>query len=313
MIFQGNKLTIEQSNSMKGIAILAVVLIHMMPSETEGVFYGLQVFFSQASLFAVPLFLILSGIGLEKSGKYKMKYIDFVTGRLIKILPLYLVWTTVYHLFYNKPYTFASVIKSFFGESSGQMYYVVVLLFMYVCYPLLRRMALAKSSLVMLLAFSFLVQILAVLFPELLGNRLNVFSWIGYFCVGIYLANHEIRAKRVVIITLILIGLIGMIYLALMGVGSARRPVVMVYTVGLLFYLVNIKSKVLQLFGRHSFNIFLSHILVIALVQGALDWIVRDVSILVSYPTVLGCSLLFSFLFIKASASVVGNLDILNK
>lgn len=85
---------------LRGLAILSVVIIHISAQPINaGVTGPMEVFYvilNQVTRFAVPAFLLLSGMGLTISGSGEDSYFRFLKKRLSKILPLYLF---LWHLF----------------------------------------------------------------------------------------------------------------------------------------------------------------------------------------------------------------------
>lgn len=300
MVFQGKNITIEQTNVMKGVAILSVVMIHMFQGTTDTSLSSVLLMFNQFARFAVPVFLILSGIGLERSGKAKLPYRLFIKGRLAKLLPLYLFWTVVYHIANNREWTFLGVAKSLLlGGSSAQMYYVVVIMVLYLMYPLIRKAAISKLGLTALMVLTVVTQVMALFMPNILFGGLNVICWLGYFAAGIYAANFDIKLSKFTIMAILTIGIVSTLYLGFLGFGTSMKPSVILYTVGLMFFMTSWKSKVLQTLGKHSFNIYLCHMLVIMVLAKCITLFNLEMSIVTTYPIVIALSLAFSLIYLN--------------
>ena len=89
---------------VRGLAILAVVAIHFPGGPlTESTMAGLvslaYMIVNVAARFAVPTFVLLSGLGLSLSDKRDEGYFDFLRRRVGKLLPAYIAWTLIYTLF----------------------------------------------------------------------------------------------------------------------------------------------------------------------------------------------------------------------
>ena len=128
----------------KGVAILAVIAIHAVGTTTtsDGPFANeFAVVFRQIVNFAVALFLCIAGYFAAKS--WRGDAIGYWRSRGWRILPAYLVWTTV-AVAVMKPGHFASpraLIDDYgFGLGIGIGYYVIVLLQYVALVPLLARL-----------------------------------------------------------------------------------------------------------------------------------------------------------------------------
>lgn len=300
MVFSGKNLTIEQTNVMKGVAILAVVVIHMFNGPVNSAMGSVSMVLDQLARFAVPVFFVLSGIGLERSGKANMKYVEFVKIRLSKLLLPYLTWTIIYHIVNGKSWMGIDIFKYLFlGKSSGQMYFVVVIMSFYIMYPFIRKIAISKMGLTMLMLPTLIMQMAAFLIPGLLLGGLNPVCWLGYFALGVYAGNFDINISKVVVVLSLSFGLFSTVYLGFIGFGTSMKPTVIVYTIGLMFFMTSWTSRFLQMLGKHSFNIYLSHLLVIMILVKLIDVMDLEISTSMTYPIVIVVSLVFSMMCIR--------------
>lgn len=137
---------------VRALAILAVVLIHATSSATieptEGSFS--QIFFfvvNRASTFAVPLFILISGIVLfyGYDGRWSGRAaLTFYRKRAVSLLIPYLVWAFFYYA-YNQ-YLSARTFELDWGvflrmlrwaEWSYHSYFMLIIFQMYVLFPIL--------------------------------------------------------------------------------------------------------------------------------------------------------------------------------
>ncbi len=96
--------TLSCTNLLKGFAILAVVAIHVI-----NVFIGRNpslINFDQFLRFSVPLFTALSGLALAKKYLVKLEIKNFYQSRLLKLLPLYILWSAIYWLVTRQSFPF---------------------------------------------------------------------------------------------------------------------------------------------------------------------------------------------------------------
>ena len=194
-------LSLHRSNIIKGLAILAVLTIHIS-AYFPGIYNGEgQLFFiaiDQLARFCVPAFLIISGYGLAtKYEGQKIDYISFVKKRIGKLLPLYLLWSCSSILiirsvpawsFGNQPMSFW--VQMFAGQADYQLYFLPVLFQLYALFPLIWLMR--KKANLLLLGALLLQAAFYMFYTSKLNNsdRLEYvifISWILYFVFGVYL------------------------------------------------------------------------------------------------------------------------------
>ncbi|MEG6523102.1 acyltransferase [Desulfotomaculum sp. 1211_IL3151] len=146
-----NKGKLKEIQSTRGIAILAVVLIHItsiplevlpagVPSHT--VYTGIN----RALQFAVPLFLMVSALvlayGIGTDGAIKWR--DFYRKRWIRVVVPFMVWTTLYLslLFITGHVGKVPTLKELllwygFGKGFYHLYFLSVVIQFYLVFPFL--------------------------------------------------------------------------------------------------------------------------------------------------------------------------------
>lgn len=141
----------ENSNELKGYAMLAVVFSHVgyfLSKDTQFLFP-----FSIGSGIAVNIFFFLSGYGLTMSAfKKYLKPIPFYIRRFLKIvIPLWITLTLLYVVDYfvlGKIYSTSSMIQSFLGwfgtaniwsDVNSPLWYLTFLFFFYLVFPIVFR------------------------------------------------------------------------------------------------------------------------------------------------------------------------------
>ena len=151
---------------LRAAAMLAVIALHVsstyINAESSIRLFGMNaaMYVNQAARFAVPLFVLLSGMsfGMFEAGKGPVK---FFGSRAVKILVPYLVWCAVYFLFAPPPPPPPDVgwLKAFLnGISSGSfashMYFVPLIVQLYIlAYPL-RYLIEKRPGMVLILCFA---------------------------------------------------------------------------------------------------------------------------------------------------------------
>ena len=141
-------------NSAKGIAILAVVSIHLLTLATREQFTLppqnlIFLFLDQVMRFCVPVFIFLSGFGLMLSYQKKdFKLLKFIKKRSFKTLPLYFLWSAYYIALsiLIKPWwkvlsgwSISQII--FNGRADYHLYFVPVIFKLYLVFALLKKLA----------------------------------------------------------------------------------------------------------------------------------------------------------------------------
>lgn len=195
---------------VKGIAIIAVVLIHTLLlyklTDKGNVTFIYMV--NNIIRFAVPFFLIISGILLNpKNVENKNKIFRFYIKKIISIVIPYLILTLIISL-YSK-----SDIKEFFyyaftGKALGPYYYVVVLMQLYMLYPIL--VTVRKKN--WILPAAFIISVVTYLF-EFTWHIYDVtlcLPYLYFFVYGIvnreYYLNTNYKRKDVRILLAVIIG-----------------------------------------------------------------------------------------------------------
>lgn len=160
---------INELDFVRAIAIIAVVLIHatseatILPaagSITQKFFYSINTL----GAFAVPVFIILSGIVLFYKYYDSWRFRDSITfykKRIMSVLYPYLVFSVFYYLYYQIKYTdgvtfdiraFAGLLP--YGDAFYHLYYMSIIFQFYLLFPIIisltKRFRWFESSLVLI-------------------------------------------------------------------------------------------------------------------------------------------------------------------
>lgn len=127
------------------LAMIGVVVIHVTGAfvyqDSAHTLGGMNLAFllNQVVRFAVPIFMVLSGLSLG-FGEVRSCG-QFWKARFIKLLPPYLVWSLLYWGFYHRFQSWEGVGSALlWGTSSAHLYFIAITLQFYLFYPLLRRL-----------------------------------------------------------------------------------------------------------------------------------------------------------------------------
>lgn len=116
--------------ALRGLAIIAVVLIHTCPSGLS------QVFVRPFLNFAVAMFIFLSGYLTKTENE---DWIHFIKKRCLRVMIPYIVWTIIYTL---PSFSFQKLAFNLVTTKSAYtLYYVFVYIQLVILTPLLCKVA----------------------------------------------------------------------------------------------------------------------------------------------------------------------------
>jgi probable poly-beta-1,6-N-acetyl-D-glucosamine export protein len=188
---------------LRGIGALAVVILHvsadpLIEASLRGRAPLVYLLPNLATRFAVPAFVLLSGLGLSLSRDQNASYLRFLARRVSKILPAYVVWSLIYSWTMPSAPDSASpagcLRELFTGTASFHLYFVTAILRLYVLYRaivyVVRRFWWGAAA---CCALSWLMIWLE---PILASNRVGAvlialvpLRYLGYFAVGARMAQ----------------------------------------------------------------------------------------------------------------------------
>jgi len=210
---------LEALDFTRVIAMLAVVMIHVSSTfiynESGFMLLGMNLGFmlNQVTRFAVPLFILISGMSLGISAKGGSA-LSFWKRRILKVGIPYVVWFFVYDL-YNHGLNVGVYISEcladprallrglLMGQSAAHLYFIIILIQLYLVYPLLKK-AIHKAPVAtaaISFAVTYLIQCLYAfrrmgvdLIPKWIYPYLWLLlpTWIGYFALGAALNKETI-------------------------------------------------------------------------------------------------------------------------
>lgn len=297
---------VEELNFARVMAMLAVIMIHVtstfINASSNFQLLGMNLGFilNQAARFAVPLFVLLSGVSLNFSSYTGA--LRFYRKRLVKIGIPYFLWTVLYYV-YNRLDILPRILSGelpwwgtfkqclLLGQAASHLYFIVIIFQCYLAYPLLRKLAkkAPASGMLVMFAITFGVQKLYYfrrngldLIPD--GIRPYLWellpTWIAYFYFGMLITPERVDALRKLAVKyrgVILTGTV--LYAAVYTVESrvtgdyeSIKPMLNVYTVLALlsaFALWNVIGraewvrKSVDFLARHSMTVYFGHLFVL--------------------------------------------------
>ena len=312
---------------LRGLAILAVIIIHTTPAGLP------QVFIRPFVNFSVGFFLFLSGM-LSDASKWHPK------KRLLKVLIPYVIWTVIFVLLssHSDPVSFAKRLARglITADSASIMYYIFVYCQLTLLIPLIDKLASSKLRFAGML-ISPLEIIIMRLIPKLIGIQfsgivstimsVSCLGWFSYFYLGYLMHKNSAgvsegkrlhsdeRAKKAAPIST---GILaagygvsvlfqmaeGWVYYSLGDENCGTQLKLSALLTGLLFCLLAAryidsgkpsKLALLKITGDVSFGMYFSHILIINLLTKISyynDWVIFPLNFVVVAGITLGISLL---------------------
>lgn len=292
---------IEELDFARVLAMLSVITIHVTSAfvnyNSHVAVLGMNAAFilNQLSRFAVPLFILLSGVSCGLNGVYTGAG-QFLSSRLMKIGVPYLLWSLVYML-YNihadlSAWSFDFCLKSLLlGQAAPHLYFIVIIMQLYLLFPVLKKWVERAPCESLLISFivSYAIQKLFYfpqfglnLIPSLLRPYLWILfpTWLFYFTMGLLLTNtrliyvRKIASKNSIAIILAAL-LFACIYIVESGVTKSLdsiktplnvyMPLVFLFSFSVWKYVGRFRAaRILTRFlSRHSMTIYFEHVLVL--------------------------------------------------
>ncbi len=239
--------------SLRGYAIIAVLIIHVLWLFGWGVFYNpttrlTAVILDQLVRFCVPLFITISGYTLMLGyGQGSFPLLKFFSRRILKILPLYVLWSAVYIIqgaiihgqyqsvwqIFSEPINFLNLLIK--GQSYYHLYFVPLIVQLYLLFPILRLLLdfrphltfiisiILQAGFYFFLLFGRINQSPDMIFRSDYSQYVIFLSFIGYFVLGMYLAKFKFKQHKHLLLALVF-GLIASITESYLSISSGYSP-----------------------------------------------------------------------------------------
>lgn len=335
------KQRLREMDFIRAAAALSIIAIHV----TANYVYVSRAayYLNQLVRFAVPVFILISGLLLYPSGadcKGIGGYFAFLGKRLKKIFIPYLIWSFIYIIYSMRgelgsiwsdrgAFLLGTARKLLYGSGYAHLYFVIIMLQLYLLFPLLSRLMKRRPGLV--LALSFLLTLFyqtgvylylmgLIKFPAyVLPNHIFFPTWIFFFVFGMYFAGRMENWKDRLRDKLLPVCAAWAASLALLLLdsrltgtfSSSMKPSIMLYciTTFLLMYSVFLRLKdrahflldALDWLSAQSYFIYLCHLLVMDVISFIAERLGITVllqgfsGMLVLYAAALAGSALFAY------------------
>lgn len=277
---------IYQINSIRAIACLAVVIVHI-----TAVFYFENKYFSkdifeyinQIARFGTPIFCIITGFLFSNYFFNNFNINNFFKSRFEKILIPYLLWSLFYlalvYFFLRQNFPENILYSIILGKSFYHLYFISIILQFCILFPILRKIKF-KNDIITVFTF-FIINLLCLIFFKesdffILSESSFLGFWIFYFYFGLYFNKiiHFLQKLnlKLVISTLFIILLIMCLEIYLSEQIFGSRRVLNLFIVPpifvILFWIFSKKqSKALNFIGYFSMGIYLIHPIVILILK----------------------------------------------
>jgi len=276
-------------SNIRGIAVLGVILIHITAPEIIGADINsiFNLVFNQISRFAVPIFLISSGFGLQtKYCNLQKSELGTFYQKRMKIIPGYLFWSMFYYLIMNRGnWNIADFIYGVLtGATYAHLYFMVVLFICYLLFPFVNKFVSTIKGLSVFLGITLVGQLIYL--SGITWGSPYIWNWVFYFMLGVFLSSNSIIFKKmlkngwkiyIVGLALVLSSTLISYFMFqrdLVFVTTAMKPSVIVMSVGILFLFLNKftnDNKLLKLFDINSLNVYYVHPIFIIIMNKILE------------------------------------------
>ena len=277
----------RRRNDLFGISIVSIVIFHYCLLSKLG---AAKVFVALVGSVGVPIFLILSGMGLFFSMSKNPSLKDFYKKRLVRVLIPYAIVASVHFLIEAVILGKGDIIGflrgiffvDFFTKGDSQFWFIAFILIMYIFFPLLFKLFQSGKynflKLVILICAAVGLNFaLSRVAPQLYDNIEVMLTRIPAFVCGVYIGE-KVYNKRAVQIPFWIITFLGgmaFLYLSILKrVVGGKPPFILlrygetVYALLLMMVLAIILdaihsgtfSKICAFFGGMSLELYMVHV-----------------------------------------------------
>lgn len=197
-------------DSLKGLAIISVVIIHVIAGgfsyiDPRTILWSWSVIFDQIARFCVPLFIAVSGYSLSITFSENLSWWNFYQRRIFKLIPLYIFWSLVTYFLISHYGSWPNYSKDFpllnsliFGKADYHLYFIPLIFQLYFLFPLLYKLVRITKYKIVILAFVWQFIFYFYIRSQVESTKITVSlsdqdqyiffgTWIFYFILGIYL------------------------------------------------------------------------------------------------------------------------------
>ncbi|HEX9059812.1 MAG TPA: acyltransferase [Clostridia bacterium] len=282
------------------IRVFAAISIIVIHATSRYIYDSRMAYYAnQFVRFAVPLFIILSGLLLFLSdGSQKSNALNFYKKRARKMIIPFAVWTAFYIIFSNIAVVKAGkfglhdFIALFFkgliyGNGYDHLYFMTIIIQLYLLYPILNYLISRWQYPALIISFAVTLTYQAGVYLQMLNmiklpwTPLPYYeffpTWIFYFVFGMYLGKNITGFERAISNKKVIIGSVWLTSLALLILDSrvtkiyeSIRPSIIFYCVMtfLFTYCIAVSlnaiderlNNIAKWISMQSFMIYLSHL-----------------------------------------------------
>lgn len=340
---EANAGRIKELDYVRVVCMLAVILLHTTSGyifENRFAICGINpaFFLNQIVRFAVPLFIVLSGISLSLSKK-KVPASVFLKNRFLKIILPYLAWSAVYYL-YNVHFSLSlfriqglHALKAFLngllvGGFAPHLYFVIVISQLYLLYPLLKKIRERFPALTLVLSFAVTLFFQECIYLSCRGIEVlpplirpyvwfSFPTWLFYFVAGMYSTQERLNklftyAKKYFLWLLIAAGAFVVFFVfnskATNSYELSIKPIILpfvaiAFTVicGFAGFFRNLRGmdRFIAVLSKISYQVYLCHVLFLFLLRKCAFFSQGMFRMIALFFCVSGASILFSWLLEK--------------
>jgi peptidoglycan/LPS O-acetylase OafA/YrhL len=217
------KAYLTELEMVRAFGIIAVIMIHatsfaVVDSDPNTVLYLIMLSLNTLSQFAVPFFIMISGLSLFYNYYDKPLNIktvkDFYMKRITKIMLPFLIFSFIYYavfIYYRHDFTsfdqFSSyflsrdfLIKLIIGKTYAHMYFIFIVIQCYLLFPLIWYVLRKWSSTVKwMIAAGLVIQWLYLFNAQDMGIKYvasGCFAYSLYFCIGAYIGINYTKLQQ---------------------------------------------------------------------------------------------------------------------
>ncbi|RJQ17496.1 MAG: acyltransferase [Nitrospiraceae bacterium] len=291
---------LREFNYLRTIATISIIGIHASgPWRYTDALDKYGFIWNETMRYAIPLFLIISGFLLfNGNNKDGFSYLEYYRKRFSRIVVPYILWTIFYFVYDNKnnlmelwEFKVRSIVRliRMLCVGYGHLYFIVIILQMYILFPvlikLIRRYPKAVLSAAFLMTFYLqtaeYLNLYQIEIFWMFDHRFyqNMFpTWIFYFAFGMYASANIPTITKIASnyrIELFIIWITSLIILLLdsefsRAFTTSIKPTVLLYAITsfLFFYSISISFHVItnpagkfaDWVSSQSYIIYLSHL-----------------------------------------------------
>ncbi|MGF1703155.1 acyltransferase family protein [Photobacterium makurazakiensis] len=289
------------ADNLRVFSVFAVVLLHVASGFVSDIdisndIYGSRDWwagniYASITLWCIPLFVMISGYFLLNKTESNAV---FFKKRINKILIPLLFWSFFYSLWVLLKYFIKGDISTAYftvaqgwalGEPYYHLWYLFMIPFLYLVTPVLRVIisSLKQKEFFAFISICFALAMLSALSNVVLlyfdlSAKVSLFtndflSYLGYFCLGGYIAKYKVKANThwcfLIFIVALLITIVGSYYITHLYFYSYLSVNITAASVAVFFLIKKHANNDLKLscFAVHSFGIYLIHPLFIKLIS----------------------------------------------